>query len=328
MTALARRRNPVALALGWARDWWHNRIAPSDTIVLQQRNVYILPTRAGLMLGATLLVLLVASINYQLNLGYLLTFLLTGCGLVGMYVCHATLRGLTLSLAAPAPCFLGASATLEVKLASRRRTVRYGIGLSTAGERRWAWTDVPAQGSATLHIAFRPPGRGLQRVPTLVAETRYPLGTFRVWSIWRPAARVLVYPAPEPHAPALPRGEPRGGGRADPLVASTEFDGARAYRRGDPARLVLWKKAAKTLAGGTGELVSRDTEHTLSQELWLDFAQAGALPTEQRLSRLCAWVLAADGMGLRYGLRLPGLTIASASGDAQRRRCLEALALC
>jgi hypothetical protein len=66
----------------------------SDTLELTQRNVYIVPTRAGWMLGATLLVLLVASINYQLNLGYLLTFLLAGSVAVGMHVCHATLRGL------------------------------------------------------------------------------------------------------------------------------------------------------------------------------------------------------------------------------------------
>ena len=53
------------------------------------------------MLGATLLVLLVASINYQLNLGYLLTFLLAGSAVVGMHVCHGTLRGMTLHLIAP-----------------------------------------------------------------------------------------------------------------------------------------------------------------------------------------------------------------------------------
>jgi uncharacterized protein (DUF58 family) len=329
MTAqTAARLGPLAFVRARLHRWWHNRLPLSDTITLTQRNVYILPTRAGVMLGATLLVLLIASINYQLNLGYLLTFLLTGCGLVSMYVCHATLRGLTLNLAAPSPCFLGTSATLEVQLASRRRAVRYGVGLSTAGEHRWACADVPAQGSAKLRITFQPARRGLQRVPVLVAETRYPLGTFRVWSIWRPAAQVLVYPAPEPRAPELPPGEPRGGGRADPRVASTEFDGARAYRRGDPARLILWKKVAKTLSGGAGELVSRDTERAQAQELWLDFAQAGALPTEQRLSRLCAWVLRADASGLRYGLRLPGLVIAPAGGDAQRRRCLEALALC
>ena len=58
------------------RRWWHDRLPLSDTLTLTQRNVYILPTRPGFMLGATLLILLVGSINYQLNLGYLLTFLL------------------------------------------------------------------------------------------------------------------------------------------------------------------------------------------------------------------------------------------------------------
>ena len=48
-------------------------------MILTQRNVYILPTAPGLMLALTLLLLLVTSINYQLNLGYLLTFLLAGC---------------------------------------------------------------------------------------------------------------------------------------------------------------------------------------------------------------------------------------------------------
>jgi hypothetical protein len=33
-------------------------------------------------------------------------------------------------------------------------------------------------------------------------------------------------------------------------------------------------------------------------------------------------------MALDYGLRLPGLVIAPAGGEAHKRRCLEALALC
>ena len=64
--------------------WFLSRRPPSDTLELTQRNVYIVPTRAGWTLGATLLVLLIASINYQLNLGYLLTFLLAGSVAVGM----------------------------------------------------------------------------------------------------------------------------------------------------------------------------------------------------------------------------------------------------
>ena len=50
------------------------------------------------MFALTLVVLLLASINYQLNLGYVLTFLLAGSGVVSMHVTHGTLRGLTLHL--------------------------------------------------------------------------------------------------------------------------------------------------------------------------------------------------------------------------------------
>ena len=69
---------------------------------------------AGFMLAGTLLVLLVASINYQLNLGYLLTFLLGGAALAAMHVSHANLRGLQLALSAPAPQFCGAATPLTV----------------------------------------------------------------------------------------------------------------------------------------------------------------------------------------------------------------------
>ena len=74
--------NPAAAIRARFRAWWQARLPRSDTLLLTQRNIYILPTRAGLMFAATLMVLLLASINYQLNLGYVLTFLLAGSGVV------------------------------------------------------------------------------------------------------------------------------------------------------------------------------------------------------------------------------------------------------
>ena len=47
-----------------------------------------------------------------------------------------------------------------------------------------------------------------------------------------------------------------------------------------------------------------------------------------RLSRLAAWVLQAEKLGENYGLRLPGQEIPPGTGEAHKRRCLEALALC
>ena len=300
--------------------------------MLTQRNVYIVPTRPGFMLAATLLVLLVASINYQLNLGYLLTFLLAGSALIGMHLCHGTLRGLTLQLQPVDAGFMGSGTTIAIDLVSARRRVRHGIGLSVHGSDHWVWTDVPGQGRTTVHVAFKPQRRGLQPIPTLTAETRFPLGTFRVWTIWRPATPVLVYPAPEVWPPPLPEGEPRSDGAATARMqrASGEFDGVRSYQRGDPLKLVVWKKLAKA-----DELVSRDTHQAQRHALWLDLAVTGlplatpgsGEPLERALSRLCAWVLTADRQDIDYGLRLGGREIRPASGESHKRRCLEALAL-
>jgi hypothetical protein len=82
----------------------------------------------------------------------------------------------------------------------------------------------------------------------------------------------------------------------------------RAYRRGDPLKLVVWKKAAKA-----DELVSRDTQQAQGWSCGWTWPTpdcrcawpAAATPNTQ-LSRLCAWVLQADKLGLDYGLRLPG----------------------
>lgn len=327
--------NPLRALRQRLRRWFHERLPRTDTLTLTQRNVYILPTRAGWMLVLTLLLLLVGSINYQLNLGYLLTFLLAGCAVVGMHVCHANLRGLTLHLSPPTPLHAGQAAQLDLRLSSERRTPRHGIGLGVITDEpltgtHLGWTDVPAQGSSTVQVAWTAPRRGWHPLPALTALTLYPLGTFRVWTVWRPATQLLVYPAAEAHPPPLPHGQPTAGptGSSTRQQSPGEFDGVRAYRRGDAEKSVVWKRAAQAFAAGRDDLVSRDTLSTQRQQLWLDFAQTGTHDVEARLSRLTAWVLLAERLGLDYGLRLPGLEIAPNQGAAHKARCLEALSLC
>jgi uncharacterized protein (DUF58 family) len=310
------------------RRFWLNRLTPSDSLTLTQRNVYILPTPAGWMLALTLLVLLICSINYQLNLGYLLTFMLAGSAVVAMHMCHGTLRGLTLHLQPPPAQFAGSRVQIDIHLHNPRRSVRYGIGLSPWGAGQWNWTDVPALGSARVQVAVLLERRGLQKLPALTAETRFPMGTFRVWTVWQPSAQVLVYPRAETHAPPLPPGEPSAAeASAAQRHDNGEFDGVRPYRRGDSRKMVVWKKAAKT-----DNLVSRDAQQAQGRELWLDLHHTG-LPAgtevglEQKLSRLCAWVLAADRADLHYGLRLGATAIAPGSGSVHRQECLRSLAL-
>jgi uncharacterized protein (DUF58 family) len=306
------------------KDWFESRLPRSDSTTLTQRNIYILPTRAGLAFAAVLVVMLLASINYQLSLGYVLTFLLAGAGFVSMHMTHNTLRGMTLHLRPPASGFAGQAMPLEIVLASPKRT-QHGVGLAfehEAARGPAVFVDVPAGGQAVAHLAFVPPHRGRHTLPTLRVQTRYPLGLFQAWSVWRPAARALAWPQPElpaapwPATPAAP-GQAAQAQRSD----SGDFDGVRAYRRGDALKRIVWKKAAKG-----GDLVTRDHVSALQQELWFDWQHAQLSGTEPRLSRLAAWVVAADGAGLSHGLRLPGVEIAPGSGLAHRRASLDALA--
>ncbi|MEO8309721.1 MAG: DUF58 domain-containing protein [Caldimonas sp.] len=325
--------NAASLAAPWnvrarVRGWLTSRLPRTDTQLLTQSNIYILPTRAGWMFGLTLVVLLLASVNYQLNLGYVLTFLLAGSGIVSMHITHGTLRGLTLHLRPVGPAFAGSTAVLDVVMSSPS-SARFGVGLRVldAPTSTLAWTNVPAGGQATAHVSFVPAGRGRHGVPTLSAETRFPLGLFRAWTVWRPLAQLLVYPRIEADAPALPAARPVAGGPTQARRSEGgEIEGVRAYRRGDPLKLIAWKKAAQALETGA-ELVSRDTSTSARQELWLDWSACSPLGAEERLSRLAAWTLAAHRADADYGLLVPGLEIEPGDGEAQRTRCLEALAL-
>ena len=320
--------NPAGFVRSRFQRWLQGRLPRNDTLLLTQGNIYIVPTRAGFMFAITLLVLLVASINYQLSLGFVLTFLLAGSGLVSMHLTHGTLRSLTLHMRPVTPVFAGDPAVLDVIMTSPGKA-RFGIGLKVADApgATLAWTDVPAGGQATAHVSFVPPARGLHDVPALSAETRFPLGLFRAWTVWRPAARLLVYPKLERDAPRPPAARPVPGGPTQSRnVDGGEIEGVRAYRRGDPLKHVAWKKAAKALETG-GELVSRDTSASAQQELWLEWSACAGMAAEERLSRLAAWTLAADRAGANYGLRLPRAELPPGQGDGQRRDCLAALAL-
>lgn len=322
-------RGAAALLLAW----WERRLPRSDAWTLTQRNIYILPTRAGLAYALTLLLMLLAAINYQLSLGYALTFLLAGAGAVSMHMTHGTLRGLTLHLRPVEPVFAGHAAALEVVL-TNPGAVRHGLAVrwrdpAAQGQGQGhAWTDLPAQGQQTVHLSLVPARRGWHPLPMLVVETVFPFGLFRAWTLWRPAGRVLAWPAPEQPAPPLPRQDHSPGDDRVPRPgAGSEWDGVRPFRRGDTLRQVVWKKVARS-----GEMVSRDSAGSGSRELWLDWADtpaAGAQPLrdpELRIARLTAWVLAAEREGMAYGLRLPGREWAPAQGPAHRRALLQALA--
>jgi len=324
VTAPAARPSILDARARW-RAWWDARRLPRESHTLTQRNIYIVPSRAGLMFGLVLMLLLVVSINYQLSLGFALTFLLAGSAAASMQMTHGSLRGLTLHLKPLAPAFDGDAAVLDV-VVTNPGAARLGVGFGLdLGVRPvpLAYAEIPAQGQVSVHLSWLAPRRGLHELPVVRVESRYPFGLFRAWTIWRPAGRQWIYPRPESPTPPWPQveaaqGDDRPAARSG---SGSEFEGVRAYRRGDTLRQVVWKKAART-----GELISRETAGAVQRELLLQWQQAQGPDVEARLSRLAAWVVAADAGGHSWGLALPGTELAPDNGVAHRHAALRALA--
>src|SRR5262245_59435397 len=92
-------------------NWLYGFTPPErGTVVLVHRRVYIVPTRLGLFFAATLGILLVGSINYALALGFALTFILAGSGLVGMVHTARNLARTAINAGRAEPVFAGEAA--------------------------------------------------------------------------------------------------------------------------------------------------------------------------------------------------------------------------
>ncbi len=332
-----------AMRLG---EWISGRRGPeTGEVVLDRRRVYILPTPAGVLFGAAMIMLLVGSINYSLQLGYALTFLVTGMAIVGMHTTHSNLANTVLRGVRVEPVYAGDVAIFQLTAANPTTLDRYALRFSFIGPprpRRWfegflavvgggrrvaatpfVSTELPAQGDRAIGVPLQAPTRGRLPAPRIVIETRYPFGLWRAWAYLTPALTAMVYPRPEVDAPPLPATGLAGGEGVGLAATGDDFAGVRPYNPGDPQKMIAWRLAARS-----DELSVKQFDAQGGGDLLLDYdAITPQLDTEQKLSRLTRWVLDADAAHMRYALRIPGALAFSGTGAAHREHCLTALAL-
>lgn len=322
---------PAETLTGRLRTKARSRLArerDAGALLLGQRRIYILPTGPGLGFAALILVLLIGSINYNLGLGYALTFVALSCALVDMVLTWRNLAHLVLTPGRAPNVFSGQEAPFELQLANPGPRHRYAVRIDLAGvpEPRHV-ADVAAGSSASVRIAVPTESRGWLAAPRLTLSTRFPLGLFRAWAYWHPDINALVYPFPEEGAPPLPQ---QAGGRSDGIgqAGSDDFAGVRAYQPGDSLRRLAWRQIARLDPNDGGQLATKHFEGGARDELVLDLA---ALPSrldlEARLSRLTRWVLEAESRALPYAFRLGSEHYDAGNGAAHQAACLRALAL-
>jgi uncharacterized protein (DUF58 family) len=269
-----------------------------------------------------LLVMLASSINYSLGLGFVLTFLLGALGVNAMIHTFRNLANLRATGGRARPVFAGDIAQFTVHLENGGDVDRYAIGL-THDRNNATFCDVKARSTASAVARIPAPRRGILRPGRLTLFTRFPLGLYYAWAYLEFDMHCIVYPRPAFPGLPLPPAAMSAGAGAERGRGQEDFSGLRQYHIGDSPRHIAWKAAARDQGLLTKQFTGR-----AETELWLDWSQLPAqMGTEDRLSHLARWVLDAHAAGLSYGLRLPAVTVQMAAGEAQRDRCLEALAV-
>ena len=306
-------------------EWISGRRGPEmGEVLLDRRRVYILPTPAGVLFGAAMLMLLIGSINYSLQLGYVLTFLVTGMAVVGMHTTHSNLANIVLRGVRVEPVYAGDVVIFQLTATNPTTLDRFALRFSfidapeprnwlgrfRCGVRRRPRTATRTvspprfRRAATARIGVPLPAPRPRQLPAprIVIETRFPFGLWRAWAYLTPALTAIVYPRPESDAPPLPATGLAGGEGVGLASTGDDFAGVRPYSPGDPQKMIAWRLAARC-----DELSVKQFDAQGGGDLLLDFdAICPQLDVEQKLSRLTRWVLDADAAHMRYGLRIPG----------------------
>jgi uncharacterized protein (DUF58 family) len=290
-------------------------------ITLNRHRIFILPTRAGLIFGIALGAMLIAATNYNNSMGFLLTFLLAGIGLLSMLHTYRNLVQLTFRPGHCAPVFVGEPAQYTLYIDNPSAVSRFALLLHLdAGAP--TCTDVPTQDTTQVVVARPATQRGYMPMGRCTISTCFPTGLFYAWAYIDLAMQCLAYPAPARPQPLPPmhssehtRGQVRAQGTED-------FVGLRLYILGDSPRHVAWKHAAHN-----GELLTKQFAGEGHMQRWLAWDDVAGGDVETRLAVLCRWVLSAHAEGVPYGLCLPDTELMPAWTPAHRHACLTALAL-
>lgn len=300
--------------------WLFRPKIEQGTIILTQRRIFILPTQSGLFFGFVLVLMLLGDINYNLSLGYVLTFLLAMMAVMSMLFAFRNLAHLEVRAGHTQAVFCGETAYFQLHFDNPSALSRYQLTLRDNSGQKVNF-DVLAQQASDVAFPLVAQQRGWLPIGRLTLSTEFPLGLFYAWSYLHFDAHCLIYPKPLRDVP-LPAGNaPKGEGKHS-TAGDDDFAGLRNYVAGDALPRIAWKAYARGLA-----LQVKQFSTPLGEELWLNFADTPDAQLEDKLARMARWILDAEAQGLRYGLKLPDAEIPVQQGAAHRDTCLRQLAL-
>lgn len=313
---------PRFLTPTYWQQWLRVAKSNNNVATLNPRQIYILPTRWGMLFAFMLLLLLIGSINYSISLGYYVTFLLASLGHTAMLHTWRNLVHLQTTILPAEPVFAGNVAQVQMQVADSKMRARTAIAAQFEGNLA-ASDDITNNASQLFLLPLQTQQRGLQTLPRTKLFTEFPLSLFHAWAYVDNPQQIMVYAKPSNNAlqpPTLNSAQTSGKthiGRGD-----EDFDGHKTYQVGDAPSRVDWKASSR----GIG-MFSKQYSGNGASTVWLDWEATRGMEFEARISQLTKWVVDAHTAQQHFGLNLPNLTLAPNHSNAHYHEALRALAL-
>ncbi|MDT8437455.1 MAG: DUF58 domain-containing protein [Wenzhouxiangellaceae bacterium] len=304
----------------WLQRWLRRRGPLEPPLTLRYRQIYILPTAFGALVGLLLFAMLMGSLNFNNSLGLLTTFLVAGIAVLSMHIAHRNLDRVEILGTDAPPVFAGQPLCIAVTLRDRAGRRHGALVVEGADCASGPAAELEAYGHGAVEVRLPTQTRGRIRAPRLKLRSRHPLGWFEAWSWFCPTESYRVWPKPADAAPPLPfdgkrDASPQAGDESD------EFHGLREWHENDPLHRIAWKASQRH-----NQLLARQFTRPAEREIVLRLERAPGSGLEQRIAVLARWVLEADRAGIEFGMDLGSARISPGRGSRQRIRCLDALA--
>jgi uncharacterized protein (DUF58 family) len=312
---------PLFWKLSYWQQWFRVAKASNHITILNPRQIYILPTRWGLLYAVMVIALLVGSINYSLSLGYYVTFLLASLGNMAMLHTWRNLLYLQIKIVQAQPVFAGDIGNVVVQVSDYKNQARYAVAAHFIDNNAVVY-NIAANSACPFVLPLETKQRGYHNVPRITLYTEFPLSLLNAWSVIENPFQVLVYPKPIFKDAPLPiSADNNAQGSPNLNVGDDDFFGHKTYQTGDPPSRVDWKASSR----GIG-LFTKQYNGAGASQIWLDWANTSG-DKETRLSQLCGWIINAHHRQTSFGLRLPNQTLPPNNNEAHYHQALTLLAV-
>ncbi len=299
-------------------NWLDRRIPPAAQVTLDQKRIFILPTKGGYIWLSVAALIFILAANYTNSLAFGLSFFMISLFMLSILHTWRNLAGITLVSKSAESGHVEELIAVRLQLQSSDRE-RQAVRLGWPDNEQVTYSFESNQ-DCTLLVKAK--ARGWFQPGRMRVESVYPLGFCRAWSWVQLEMHALIYPKPDFSQP-VPNS--KGGGDEAGIQTQSgqdDFAGFRRYKASDLSGHVDWKGYART-----SELNTKLFEEPVGQQIRLSLQQAQGGGLEEKLSTLAGWCLQCESSNKPYSLSLPGVEVAANVGQQHLKECLEVLAL-